>query len=423
LTQPSDVIVAGAGPAGLAAAENIARRGCSVTVLEQNHEIGAPIRTSGGSFIAELRSLGIPEGLWHPISRLRFVSAHNAAVFDYPDPAMCVVDVRGVFQHLAERAIAAGASIRLATTAVAPIVAGSRVTGVIARCAHAGRDEPLDCRILIDATGYRSTLLKQVGPKSAGTGRSNMDTGRFSIGHATMDPGFRRFGVGAEYDLYAPHCDQREAVLVVGEEAAPSGYAWVFPWGRNRVRVGVGIIHPDSTAKPGDYLDRFVARLGHYGVDARGAQPLEYHAGLIPSERFARTFAGDGIIGVGDAVGQASSLLGEGIRWAIRAGQMAGDTAAAAIESGDTSRQALLPFEQSWRKQFGMNLRLAHRINQRIARWDGPKWDARVELLKKLSPAEFAEALKTNLTGRWLWKLAASGALFSRSKLAADERR
>jgi digeranylgeranylglycerophospholipid reductase len=405
LNQSSDVIIAGAGPAGLAAAQGIARRGCSVTVLEQNHEIGAPIRTSGGSFIAELRSLGIPDGLWHPIGRLRFVSAHNSAVFDYPEPAMCVIDVRGVFQHLAERAIAAGASMRLATTAVAPIVdvpGGGRVTGVVtgvvARVAHGGPDEPLDCRVLIDATGYRSTLLKQVGPKNTG-----------------IHPGFRRFGVGAEYDLYAPRCDQREAVLVVGEEAAPSGYAWVFPWGRKRVRVGVGIIHPDSAAKPGDYLDRFVANLDRYGVDMGGAQPIEYHAGLIPSERFARTFVGDGIIGVGDAVGQASSLLGEGIRWAITAGQMAGETAAAAIESGDTSRQALLPFEQNWRKQFGMNLRLAHRINQRIARWDGPKWDSRVELLKKLSPAEFAEALKTNLTGKWLWKLAASGALFSRA--------
>jgi digeranylgeranylglycerophospholipid reductase len=395
LNQPADVIIAGAGPAGLAAAKSIARRGCSVTVLEQNHEIGAPIRTSGGSFVAELRSLGIPEGLWHPISRLRFLSAHNAAVFDYPDPTMCVIDVRGVFQYLAERAIAAGASIRLATTAVGPILDGGRVTGVIARAAHGGRDESLDCRVLIDATGYRSTLLKQVGPKNTG-----------------IHPGFRRFGVGAEYDLYAPYCDQREAVLVVGDEAAPSGYAWVFPWGRNRVRVGVGIIHPDSSARPGDYLDRFVANLDHYGVDARGAQPIEYHAGLIPSERFARTFVGDGIIGVGDAVGQASSLLGEGIRWAITAGQMAGDAAAGAIECGDTSRQALLPFEQDWRKQFGMNLRLAHRINQRIARWDGPKWDSRVELLKKLSPAQFAEALKTNLTGKWLWKLAASGALF-----------
>jgi digeranylgeranylglycerophospholipid reductase len=393
----ADVIIAGAGPAGLSAAETVARSGCSVMVLEQGHEIGSPIRTSGGSFIAELRPLGIPDRLWHPISRVRFLSPSNAAVFDYPEPVMCVIDVRGVFQHLAERAIAAGASIRLSTSAVAPVVengenAGGRVTGVTTR------DDSFACRILIDATGYRSTLLKHAGLEQTG-----------------IDPGFRRFGVGAEYDLFAPHCDQSEAVLVVGDQAAPSGYAWVFPWGRNRVRVGVGIIHPDSSAKPDHYLDRFLSNLDGYGVDMQGAQPVEHHAGLIPSERFAKTFVGNGIMGVGDAVGQASSLLGEGIRWAIRAGQMAGETAAVAIESGDVSRQTLLSFERDWRRQFGMDLRFAHRINQRIARWDGPKWDSRVDLLKKLSPADFAEALKTNLTGKWLWKLAASGALLRRS--------
>ena len=66
-----DAIIAGGGPAGLAAAETLAQRGCSALVLEQNHEIGSPIRTSGGSFIDELRAIGIPASLYHPISRVR----------------------------------------------------------------------------------------------------------------------------------------------------------------------------------------------------------------------------------------------------------------------------------------------------------------------------------------------------------------
>ena len=92
---PSDAIIAGAGPAGLAAAEALAQRGRSVLVLEQNHEIGSPIRTSGGSFIDEMDALGIPNRLYHPISRVRFTSPNNAAVFDYPKPALCVLDVPG----------------------------------------------------------------------------------------------------------------------------------------------------------------------------------------------------------------------------------------------------------------------------------------------------------------------------------------
>src|SRR5881628_3594178 len=110
-----DSIIAGGGPAGLAAAETLSRRGLRTLVLEQNHEIGSPIRTSGGSFIDELDALGIPRGLHHPISRVRFLSPANAAVYDYPQPRMCVLDVRGVFQFLAGKAVDAGASVRVAT--------------------------------------------------------------------------------------------------------------------------------------------------------------------------------------------------------------------------------------------------------------------------------------------------------------------
>lgn len=382
MQSPSDVIIAGAGPAGLSAAAVLARAGRVVTVLEQNHEIGSPIRTSGGSFIEEMDALGIPARLYHPIRRVRFLSPGNSAIFEYAKPRFCVLDVRGTFQYLAEHAVECGARIQLGVHVEGPLMEDGFVRGV--------RSTKGDWRakLVIDSTGYRSTLLKQSG----------------------LDPGFRRFGVGSEYDLFAPHCDQTEAVLLVGGTIAPSGYAWVFPWGRGRVRVGVGVIHPDSRANPDDYLDGLVASAGRFGVNLRGAQPLEHHSGLIPSEQFVERFAGDGILGVGDAVGNASSLLGEGIRWAIQAGRMSGEVAAQAIAEGDVSRRALEPFERQWKKCFATNLRLAHRINLRISRWDDHTWDQRTELLKQLSPHEFAEALKTNVRGRWLWRVAASHA-------------
>ena len=129
---------------------------------------------------------------------------------------------------------------------------------------------------------------------------------------------------------------------------------------------------------------------------------------MIPSECYAARCAGDGIVGVGDAAGQASSLLGEGIRWAIHAGKMAGEVAAEAVEKGDGSRTALAAFERRWNKRHGRNLRLAHKLNERLARWDDRKWDERLEILKLLTPDQFIEALKTNLTGGWLLRFAAS---------------
>ncbi len=98
---------------------------------------------------------------------------------------------------------------------------------------------------------------------------------------------------------------------------------------------------------------------------------------------------------------------------------MAGEVAARALERGQVSRGALEPFERQWRKRFGADLRLAHRINLRISRWDDRKWDQRTELLKLLSPDQFAEALKTNLRGRWLWRFAASHSRELAGELAA----
>jgi hypothetical protein len=81
---------------------------------------------------------------------------------------------------------------------------------------------------------------------------------------------------------------------------------------------------------------------------------------------------------------------------------MAGEVAAAAIEKNDVSRAALSAFEREG-QTLRLNLRLAHKINQRIARWDDRKWDERLEVLKLLTPDQFVEALKTNLTGSWLF--------------------
>lgn len=122
------------------------------------------------------------------------------------------------------------------------------VTGVKAKTPTVPEIE-YQSKVLIDATGYRSQLLKQSG----------------------VSPGSKRFGVGSEYDLYAPNCDQDEAVLIVGSQIAPAGYAWIFPWGHKRVRVGVGILHTDSDAHPDQYLDVLVERAAEFGVNLQGA--------------------------------------------------------------------------------------------------------------------------------------------------------
>ncbi len=372
-----DVLIAGAGPAGLSAAFTAASAGASVLVVEQNPEIGSPTRTSGGSFLREMLDLDIPASLLHPITKVRFLSPHHCAAFDYPEPAACIIDVRAVYQHLATMAAQAGATLWLASKALAVLQCEARVTGLRVETRTKSRVE-ISAGVVIDATGYRGDLLRQAG----------------------ISREIQRFGVGAEFDMFAPRCNQEEAVLAVGSQFAPAGYGWVFPWGSGRVRIGVGVIHPDDASDPVKLLDSFVASADRLGIDLTGAQPIEYHFGLIPSD-MTETFVGDGILGIGDAAGHASTLVGEGIRWAILAGRMAGSVAASAVQQGDASAAFLSRFQSDWLAAYGRNLRIANIINRAIAKWDDGKWDEWTQHLAQFSPAEFATALKTDFSLGW----------------------
>lgn len=365
-----DVLIVGGGPAGLAAAEVAAKQGARTLVLERQNEIGYPIHTSGGSWVSDMRALSIPEALYHPVKKVIFLSPKREVVFTYDIPVACVVDVRGLYQHLAGRAVAAGAALRMRHTVEQVLQEGGRVRGVTVKN-HMSERSSLYGTVTIDASG----VARHIGVRT------------------DMGKAFHRYGYGAEYDLYAPAYPQDELYLIMGSAYAPRGYAWIFPRGNGRVRLGVGVLHPDCDEDARAYLDT-IMRIPQLAEKFDGASPLEYHTGLFPSEGPVERFSRDGLLLAGDAGGHGSTLVGEGIRFAIYSGQMAGQVAAEATRSGDTSALFLGSFDRQWRARFGRDMDISYMINKRITTYSDEQWDNALDLLKRLTPTQAAQSVR-----------------------------
>src|SRR5260370_34889550 len=232
------------------------------------------------------------------------------------------------------------------------IIENGRVIGVRAKNSL-NETQEWRASVTIDCTGFSSTLAARAG----------------------LHVGYRRYGYGAEWDLLAPNYPEDELYLIIGSHVAPAGYAWAFPRGTSRVRLGVGMIRPDGDEDARLYLNTFIERLPQMAPVFAGASPIEYHVGLFPSEGMMQHFVSDGLMTAGDSAGQGSTLVGEGIRFAIYAGQMAGATAGRAALASDTSVHKLSEFDRAWRAKFGRNLDIALLINKHIAAYTDAQWD------------------------------------------------
>ena len=372
----TDVLVIGAGPAGLMAARECAAGGLGTIVVEKKKEIGSPVQTSGATYIAEVRRYGVPSSLLHRVEHIRFLSSREEARFRNEKEGIAVLDVRGTLQFLAEQAAAKGARLYPATRALEPVLNRGVVQGAVVLTPQGAR-QTIEAGVTIDATGLASISARRV------------------LGF----PGFRRFGVGLEYDLYAPRWPQEEFVLAVGSDIAPTGYAWVFPWGRARVRVGVGVTYPEGQGVDLQAcLERFIEKDRRFSAPLAGSGCIEVHKGFIPDEAFPDEPAADGLLIIGDAAGQASALAGEGIRFCMEMGFLAAGAAREAVRKGDPSKAVLAKAHAAWRKKHGRNFRIALEINKRMASLSDAQWDKAVQVLRRLSSRQFLQFLKTDFT-------------------------
>ena len=378
-----DIAVVGGGPAGLSAAYAAAKGGAKVVLFEKDQSIAHSIRTSGVTWISEMERLGIPSKFYNPIQNYRFVSPSNDILITGNVSKSCVLDIRGMYQHLAFLAAKEGVQLMVKSNVIDVIRDGDRVVGVKANTPK-GR-LTVHSTLVIDASGFSTS----VGRKAGVAGQ------------------WKRYGVGAEYECYCDDIDSTTWVLMVGQKYSDAGYAWSFPLSTNRVRIGVGIGRPESNAEPLDKLHEIIEKR-FKPLDALRdgkIQPIELHYGFIPNEGVRRNSIADGLVMVGDSAGQSNPLVLEGIRYAIDFGRLAGKVGADSL-SENSDKESLLEYERSWKSKVESKIHSALKVQMRWLGLTDEEWDKEIEILRDMTVHEFLDFIKADFTRVNMMKLA-----------------
>ena len=320
-----DVLVVGGGPSGATAANDLARQGRKVLLLDR----AGRIKPCGGAIPPKLvEEFAIPEHLLVARIRSARIVAPKGGRADMPIEGGYVGMVdRDVFDEwLRARAEAAGAERRAGTFEEFSRDADGMAL-VSYRPKGAARHQDLRrvrARVVIGADGALSAVARQCVPGEVPY--------VFAYHEIVRSP-----DRGGDFD--ATRCDVHYRGTL-----SPDFYAWIFPHGET-TSIGTGSAHKGFSLKDG------VAELRREtGLD--GLETIRREGAPIPLKPLRRWDNGRDVVLAGDAAGVVAPSSGEGIYYAMLGGRLAADAAEECLATNNP--KALANARKRFMKAHGM---------------------------------------------------------------------
>ena len=338
----SDVIVAGAGPAGATAALRLARAGARVLLIER-HPLPRQKPCGGGISTRVLTrfpwlTASLDRIPTHPVSSL-YLEGPSGEVFRMQSRGPAILLIRRIeFDHLlVSLAVEAGARL-LAPAAIAQ--ARQDADGVTLRTRD-GRE--LRARMVVAADGVNSVIARRLG--------LNRGWPAEKLALDMME----------ETPVSSLRAAEPETLSVFYGYGGAHGYAYIFPK-REHVNVGVGYVLPFFKAQvdvtPYDLQQGLVGDLRARGLMDGESQRRHFTPFLLPIGGPLRKTAQGRVLLAGDAGGFVNGFSAEGIYYAMVTGDLAADAILSSRREAELSpRRARRAYVRAWRREIGAELR------------------------------------------------------------------
>ncbi len=324
-----DLVIAGAGPAGLMTAQRASQHGLKVLLLERH-------QTVTDSLMGEL------------------VTQKALSLLNVPNTSECVVNR---FTSIVGESLDTGSHIAVDRTLL-----GNSYLLDEDRCQELMRDRAVSNGAEFNYRAKVDSVIKEgeqvVGIRYNGNqeARASLTVGADgSFSRVSSSAGFvhPRWLLSYGYRFKLEGCkieDPHTAYFYVGRNVG-LGYLWLYPRSESETNLGIGRVPSSrlSWEKLPPMKDVLMKYMKEH-EETRNAKIVNVNGGVVPCTGLIPSFTGAGVALCGNAAGQVSSIVGGGVTTCLHAGTLLAKHAKRMVEENDFSRKGTMLYESEYRK-------------------------------------------------------------------------